>query len=136
MNKYLFANERSWELGVLFPVRRYCTGVRDWFSYSFWWLWFCLHLGCRRLSVSFWISFKGNLSVNCWWIGICRGKEGPWLPTLPSWSCPFWQGFYFTLIVDSFIVGRTLCCQFLFLSILMMFHCFLNSLVINEMSTN
>lgn len=51
------------------------------------------------------------------------------LLTIPS---PPQNGFYFTLIVDSFIVGRILDFWIFSLSNLM-FHCLLNSLVVNEM---
>lgn len=42
-------------------------------------------------------------------------------------------GFYFTLIVHSFIVGRILDCWLFCLSILKTFLCLLDSLVVNEM---
>lgn len=41
------------------------------------WVWFHAHLIYSRLSISFWISHKGNLSMNCCWIGIFfRGRQG------------------------------------------------------------
>ena len=50
--------------------------------YWLWWIWFYILLGWRSLSIILWISYKGNLSMNFYWISMFVGKEGSGFPTL------------------------------------------------------
>lgn len=115
---------------VLYWVRN--SGKRLSLIYHFGWFWFCIDLGCRSLSISFWISHKENLPLNCCWIDMFSGGE-----FMASYSILLMSlsqhGFYFTLIFHSFIVGRILDCWLFCLSILKTFLCLLDSLVVNEM---
>lgn len=65
----------SWSYGAL-PATR--TPVRGYPKFLYWlqWVWFYNLLRCRSLSVSFWISHKGNFSVNCCWISMFVGARG------------------------------------------------------------
>lgn len=45
------------------------------FSYQFCCGWFHAHLGCRSLLTGFWISPKGNLSLQCCSMGVPMGKR-------------------------------------------------------------
>lgn len=66
---------------------------------------------------------------------VCRWMEGTWLSTPPSCWCHPQHSFNFTLIVESFIVGRILGSWLFCLNIFKMFHYLLDSLIVNEMPT-
>lgn len=36
----------------------------------------CYRCSCRSLSIRFWISHRGNLSVNCYWGSVGAGEQG------------------------------------------------------------
>lgn len=67
----------------------------------YWFLrvWFYTHLECRGLSISFSISHKRDLFMNCCWFGVFVRGMSLGLPTLPS----FWHHFLTLVFNEIFL---------------------------------